>query len=81
MIKVIYWWKLASDESYLVMKVIIVKEVKRSDGLWRFACGDDFIQFKYLPMYVWIIGPIINLSFSFSKFEKGDILPDSVFFG
>ena len=22
------------------MKVIIVKEVKRSDGLWRFACGD-----------------------------------------
>ena len=24
------------------MKVIIVKEVKRSDGLWRFACGDVF---------------------------------------
>ena len=22
------------------MKVLIVKEVKRSDGLWRFACGD-----------------------------------------
>ena len=31
---------MSSDESYLVMKVIIVKEVKRSDGLWRFACGD-----------------------------------------
>ena len=38
--KVIQWWKLPSDESYLVMKVKIVKEVKRSDGLWRFACGD-----------------------------------------
>ena len=24
------------------MKVKIVKEVKRSDGLWRFACGDVF---------------------------------------
>ena len=24
------------------MKVRIVKEVKRSDGLWRFACGDVF---------------------------------------
>ena len=26
------------------MKVKIVKEVKRSDGLWRFACGDVFIK-------------------------------------
>ena len=26
------------------MKVKIVKEVKRSDGLWRFACGDVFLQ-------------------------------------
>ena len=34
------WQKLSGDESYLVMKVKIVKEVKRSDGLWRFACGD-----------------------------------------
>ena len=25
------------------MKVKIVKEVKRSDGLWRFACGDVFV--------------------------------------
>ena len=25
------------------MKVKIVKEVKRSDGLWRFACGDVFL--------------------------------------
>ena len=41
--KVIVWWKLLCDESYLVMKVKevgIAKEVKRSDGLWRFACGD-----------------------------------------
>ena len=29
--------KLSSEESYLVMKVIIVE---RSDGLWGFACGD-----------------------------------------
>ena len=41
--EVILWWKLSCDESYLVMKVKIVKEVKRSDGLWRFACGDVFI--------------------------------------
>ena len=30
------------------MKVKIVKEVKRSDGLWRFACGDVFL-FRTLP--------------------------------
>ena len=41
--KVSWWWKLASDEGYLVMKFKIVKEVKRSDGLWRFACGDVFL--------------------------------------
>ena len=40
--KVTQWWKLTSDESYLVMKFEIVKGVKRSDGLWRFACGDVF---------------------------------------
>ena len=55
--KVILSWKLSSDESYhvtcdeiyLVMKVIIlvIKDIllwklniQRSDGLWRFACGD-----------------------------------------
>ena len=26
------------------MKVQIVKEVKRSDGLGRFACGDVFVE-------------------------------------
>ena len=31
------------------MKVIIVKEVKRSDGLWRFACGD--VYFWTLPLH------------------------------
>ena len=31
---------LTTQKSYLVMKVKIVQEVKRSDGLWRFACGD-----------------------------------------
>ena len=41
-IKVI-WWKglIFSHKIYLVIKakeVKIVKEVKRSDGLWRFAC-------------------------------------------
>ena len=30
------------------MKVEIVKEVKRSDGLWRFACGDVFSFYSYL---------------------------------
>ena len=45
--KVILWWKLASDENKLVMKVEIVKEVKRSDGLWRFACGDVFVYFRW----------------------------------
>ena len=45
--KVILWWKLSSDESYLVKKikeVEIAKEVIRSDGWWRFACGDVFFQ-------------------------------------
>ena len=42
--KVIEWWKLSLDESCLVMKVKIVKEVKRSDGLWRFACGDVLLS-------------------------------------
>ena len=27
------------------MKVKIVEEVKRSDGLWRFACGDVFYYY------------------------------------
>ena len=40
--KVIESLKLSSDQSYLMMKVRIVKEVKKSDGLWRFACGDVF---------------------------------------
>jgi len=43
--KVILWWKLSCDESYLVMKVLeveIAKEVIRSNGWWRFACGDVF---------------------------------------
>ena len=47
--KVILWWKFSSDESYLVMKFKIVKEVKRSDVLWRFACGDVFM----LLLYCW----------------------------
>ena len=32
------------------MKVKIVKEVKRSDGLWRFACGDVF---HFLSDFQW----------------------------
>ena len=32
--------KVSCDKSYLWIKVKIVKEVKRSDDLWRFACGD-----------------------------------------
>ena len=43
MMKVILWWKLSNDESYQVMKVKeveIAKKVIRSDGWWRFACGN-----------------------------------------
>ena len=40
--KVIERWKLSSDESYPVMKAKIVEEVEKSDGLWRFACGDVY---------------------------------------
>ena len=38
-----YWWKFSCYKTYIVIKVRevkIVKEVKNSDGLWRFACGD-----------------------------------------
>ena len=48
--KVVKWWKSPSDESYLVMEVKeveIAKEVKRSDGWWRFACGDVSFQFLH----------------------------------
>ena len=38
--KFIWWRKLSSDESCLVMKVIIVE---RSDDLWRFAWGDVYL--------------------------------------
>ena len=34
---------VTKEESYLVIiskEVKIVKEVKRSDGSWRFTCGD-----------------------------------------
>ena len=47
--KVILWWKLSCDESYLVMKVKeveIAKEVIRSDGWWRFASSGD-VSFKW----------------------------------
>ena len=46
--KVIKWWKLSCDKSYLVKKVKeveIAKEVIRSDGWWRFACGDVLIVY------------------------------------
>ena len=39
------------------MKVEIVKEVKRSDGLWRFACGDVFDLLLILRR-VW--RPLVN---------------------
>ena len=44
-IKITLWQKFSCDKSYLVIKVrevVIVKEVKISDGLWCFACGDIF---------------------------------------
>ena len=53
MMTVIWWWKLSSDESYLVMKVKgvdISKEVIRSDGWWRFACGDVLCGPARIPL-------------------------------
>ena len=38
------------------MKVNIVKEVKRSDGLWRFACGDVLYVFYVVYVVIIIIG-------------------------
>ena len=37
------------------MKVKIVKEVKRSDGLWRFACGDVFFKYAKALLYVLLV--------------------------
>ena len=53
--KVSYRWKLSSIESYLVMKGKMVKEVKRSDGLWRFACGDVFKTNFTQKICLWLI--------------------------
>ena len=63
MTKVILWWNSSCDESYLVMKVKIVKEVKRSDSLWRFACGDVFssseallsVRFMFASYHIWLV--------------------------
>ena len=52
--KVINWWKLSCDESFLVMKVKeveITKEVIRSDGWWRFACGD--VSSRLFSLKIW----------------------------
>ena len=32
-------------------KVKIVEEVKRSDGLWRFACGDVFVASFFIAPF------------------------------
>ena len=37
------------------MKVEIVKELKRSDGLWRFACGD--VLFDRMMIYNFVDAP------------------------
>ena len=45
-IKITLWQKFSCDKSYLVIKVrevIIVKEVKISDGLWHFASANVYI--------------------------------------
>ena len=56
----LYFWELSSDKSQKVRKV---KEVMRSDGLWRFACGDVFMErlgdCPHLPCAA-LVGPIIN---------------------
>ena len=48
--------RFSSDNSYLVMisKVVkIVKEVKRSGSLWRFACGDVLYHTTYYLRLFW----------------------------
>ena len=55
MVKVRYWWKSTSDENLIVInvrEVKVVKEVERSDSLWRFACSDVyFLQKISLPIH------------------------------
>ena len=44
--------ELFSDKCYFVMKsesFKITKEVKRSDGWWRLACGDDLYFLLMCP--------------------------------
>ena len=59
------------------MKVKIVKEVKRSDGLWRFACGDVFWRLplasdkSYLVMRVKIVKEV-KRSDGLWRFACGD---------
>ena len=57
--KVIWWQSLCFDKTYLALKsffmkvrvVEIVKEVKRSDSLWRFACGDVYLILHFQVRY------------------------------
>ena len=44
------------------MKVKIVKKVKRSDGLWRFACGDVFFLYGNLCRKIAISTPLSEIN-------------------
>ena len=71
--KVIKWWKLSSDESYLVMKVKeveIAKEVIRSDGWWRFACGDVYDKINKNINKIRIVQTVQNVQNSWRTVEK-----------
>ena len=59
--KLIWWWKLYSDESYLVMKVKEVEIVLKSDGSWRFACGDVFYWCLPKGLWFWNSGYEVSL--------------------
>ena len=66
------------------MKVKIVKEVKRSDGLWRFASGDVYfitgsvkVQKKILANHHWVLTKIkssFNLAHLASSYQVCSVL-------
>ena len=63
------------------MKVKIVKKVKRSDGLWRFACGDVFtLALLWTNIrYGWPSGSKVCFSFLPSFFSQPQFKPSDIF--
>ena len=60
------------------MKVKIVKEVKRSDGLWRFACGDVLIFDKAESVDMLTFSGRTHSTYLMNKnvkWSNGDVFP------